>query len=506
MNTSNGKNVLVTVVVAIISSLLTIWGFNAIQKNNSSQNNGELTVHEKNIDESANSFGQDPNVKLTSLTTSDGFPDFTEVAEKTVHGVVHIKSISIREQQMVNPFDFFFGFGGEGYSQPQEQVGFGSGVIISKDGYIITNNHVIEGAHEVSVTLNDKREFTAKVIGTDPKTDIALIKIEGNDFPYIPFGNSEALKVGEWVLAVGNPFNLTSTVTAGIVSAKNRGNLGNDSGIQSFIQIDAAVNRGNSGGALVNTKGELVGINTMIYSTTGDFNGLAFAVPISIAGKVTADLKQFGMVQRAVLGIQVENIEVVRQRDPEKAKKLSQIKGVAISEFVDRSPAKAAGMEKGDIITAINNNSITDFAELQTQLSKYRPGDKVKVNVQRDGKDKTFTVELKNELGNTEITKSVDAIGNLGATFAPLTNQQKQEMGISSGIKVESVTNDGLFRKEGINKGFVIMRINNSPVNNEADVSRIVITAANSQDKVILVAGFYPNQRTQYIAIDLSKK
>lgn len=305
---------------------------------------------------------------------------------------------------------------------------------------------------------------------------------------------------------MGNPFNLTSTVTAGIVSAKNRGNLGNDSGIQSFIQVDAAVNRGNSGGALVNTKGELVGINTMIYSTTGDFNGLAFAVPISIAGKVAADLKQFGMVQRAVLGIQVENIEALRQRDPEKASKLAQIKGVSISEFVDRSPAKAAGMQKGDIITSMNNNKITDFAELQTQLNKYRPGDKVKVTVQRDGKDRTFTVELKNEHGNTEITKSVDAIGNLGATFAPLSNEQKQEMGIKSGIKVESVTNDGLFRKEGINKGFIIMRINNTSVNNENDVSQLVTTAANSQDKVILVAGFYPNQRTQYIAIDLSQK
>ena len=322
MNTGNVKNIATIVVVAILSSVITLFGYNTISKNNAK--GVSSSVVSAGQSEYADSFNQDKNVRLTNLTTQQGYPDFTEAASRSVNGVVHVKVKSVSQQQYMNPFDFFFGFG-ERNMQPREQIGFGSGVIISKDGYIITNNHVVEGATEVTVSLNDNREMTAKVIGTDPQTDIALIKIEGNDFPYLTFGNSDALQVGEWVLAVGNPFNLTSTVTAGIVSAKNRGNIvGGNLNIQSFIQVDAAVNRGNSGGALVNTKGELVGINTAIFSQSGDFNGLAFAVPISIAGKVAADLKQYGTVQRAVLGIQVPNIEMIRQQDPDKASELYQ--------------------------------------------------------------------------------------------------------------------------------------------------------------------------------------
>jgi S1-C subfamily serine protease len=313
--------------------------------------------------------------------------------------------------------------------------------------------------------------------------------------------------VGEWVLAVGNPFNLTSTVTAGIVSAKNRGNIvGGNLGIQSFIQVDAAVNRGNSGGALVNTKGELVGINTAIFSQSGDFNGLAFAVPISIAGKVAADLKQYGTVQRAVLGIQVPNIEMIRREDPAKASELSQIVGVVIEKFGDRSAAKAAGLEIGDIIKSINNVQIKNFAGLQDQLSRYRPGDKVKVTVERNGKEQSYTVELKNDAGNTDIQRSSDSMNLLGATFNDIPNNRKQQLGISSGVEVASVDNSGLFRKEGINKGFIIMRVNNTPVNSGSDIAKIVSSVnSSSQDRVILIAGFYPNGRTQYIAIDLSQ-
>lgn len=510
MNTSNGKNVLAIVLVAILSSVLTLAGYSFVNKNNG------LSLGKKSADTEstaeigmyADSFDQSKNVRLTSLTTADGYPDFTEAAARSVNGVVHVKVKSLSQQQYMNPFDFFFGFGDRAPSQPREQVGFGSGVIISKDGYIITNNHVVENATEVTVSLNDNRELTAKVIGTDPQTDIALLKIEGDEFPYLTFGNSDALQIGEWVLAVGNPFNLTSTVTAGIVSAKNRGNIvGGDLGIQSFIQIDAAVNRGNSGGALVNTKGELVGINTAIFSQSGDFNGLAFAVPISIAGKVAADLKQYGTVQRAVLGISVLPIEVVRRQDPEKARELSQIVGVVIDDFADRSAAKAAGMEKGDIIKAINDVQIRNFAGLQDQLSRYRPGDKVKVTVDRNGKQHTYTVELKNDAGNTDIQRGSDNMSLLGATFKEIPNNRKQQLGINSGVEVASVENNGLFRKEGINKGFIIMRINNAPVNSSSDISKIVTSVSNSsQDKVILVAGFYPNGRTQYIAIDLTQK
>lgn len=510
MNTGNSKNVLFIVLVAIVSSVVTLLGYNVISNHSgnkmfSGSSEGKIS---KEVSTYADSFSQDKNVVLTNLTTVDGYPDFTEAASKSVDGVVHVKTTTVTQQQYINPFDFFFGFGDRMPSQPREQVGYGSGVIISKDGYIITNNHVVANAREVSVTLNDDREFVAKVVGSDPQSDIALIKIEGEDFPYLTFGNSDALKVGEWVLAVGNPFNLTSTVTAGIVSAKNRGNvMGGELGIQSFIQIDAAVNPGNSGGALVNTRGELVGINTLIYSRTGDFAGYAFAVPISIAGKVAADLKEYGTVQRALLGISVLPLEEMKRRDPEKARELSQIKGVLVEGFSDRSAAKAAGVQKGDIITAVNDVPIRNFAELQNQLNRYRPGNKVNITVDRNGNDRSFTVELTNDEGSTEITKASTGLNTLGAKFKQIPDERKRAMGISSGIEVESVESSGVFRKEGINKGFVIMRINNTPVNSESDITNIVTATNNSQDKVLLIAGFYPpNGRTQYIAIDLTNR
>ncbi len=507
MNTGSSKNVFIIVLVAIVSSVVTLLGYNVISKSNGNNRfsglSGERISEE--VKAYANSFEQDKNVVLTNITTSDGYPDFTEAAAKSVDGVVHVKTTTISQQQYINPFDFFFGFGDRMPSQPREQVGFGSGVIISKDGYIITNNHVVDKANEVSVTLNDNREFKAKVVGTDRMSDVALLKIEGEDFPYLTFGNSDALRVGEWVLAVGNPFNLTSTVTAGIVSAKNRGNvMGGGLGIQSFIQIDAAVNPGNSGGALVNTRGELVGINTAIYSQTGNFAGYAFAVPISIAGKIAADLKEYGTVQRALLGIQAPNIENIRRQDPEKARELSQIKGVLVEDFSDRSAAKAAGIQKGDVITAINDVTIHNFAELQSQLNRYRPGDKISVKVDRGGNSRSFNVELTNDEGNTEITKASSAVSSLGAKFKEIPDERKKSLGISGGIEVESVESSGLFRKEGINKGFIIMRINNTPVNSESDIANIVAATSNNQDKVLLVAGFYPNGRTQYIAIDLT--
>ncbi|MDD3781061.1 MAG: PDZ domain-containing protein, partial [Proteiniphilum sp.] len=247
-----------------------------------------------------------------------------------------------------------------------------------------------------------------------------------------------------------------------------------------------------------------VGINTAIYSQTGNFAGYAFAVPISIAGKVAADLKEFGTVQRAVLGIQVPNIENIRRENPERARELSQIKGVVVEDFADRSAAKAAGVQKGDILTAINNVPIRNFAELQSQLNRYRPGDKISVTVDRDGKSRTFNVELKNDEGNTDITRSTDAMSKLGATFRPVNDDTKSRLGISSGLEVESIDNNGLFKKNGINKGFIIMRINNTPVNSEDDIAKIVTSTNSRQDKVLLVAGFYPNGRTQYIAIDLT--
>ncbi len=504
MNTNKTKNVLFIVLIAVVSSIITLLGYNVIYRD-AIRNASETTVTSEEIGAYSSSFNQDKSIVLTNLTTSEGYPDFTEAAKRSVDGVVHVKTKSISQQQYINPFDFFFGFGDRTPSQPREQVGFGSGVIISNDGYIITNNHVVANATEVSVILNDNREFLAKVVGSDTQSDIALLKIDGDSFPYLTFGNSDALQVGEWVLAVGNPFNLTSTVTAGIVSAKNRGNVINGD-IQSFIQVDAAVNPGNSGGALVNTSGELIGINTAIFSQTGNFTGYAFAVPISIAGKVAADLKEYGAVQRAYLGIQVPNIENIRNEDPDRARELSQLNGVLVEDFSERSASQAAGIQKGDIITEINNIPLRNFAELQSQLNRYRPGDKISVTVERNNRKLNFNIELKNDEGNTEITRNTDILSRLGASFELISDERKASMGISSGIEVTSVETNGLFRREGINKGFIIMRINNTSINSENDIRTIVTSTQNRQDKVLLIAGFYPNGRTQYIAIDLSSQ
>ena len=511
---ANLKQVLTIVLVAILSATVALFGYDYMQKRNASSKQSNQAIREYS-DNFSQEFNQN-NVRLANMTTSEGYPDFTKAAEKTIHGVVHVKTTKAptrRRQQSMDPLERFFGFGfgnpNFDFGQQRPQVGFGSGVIISKDGYIITNNHVIAGASEVSVTLNNNKEYTATVIGADPDTDIALIKIEGDDFKYISFGSSDDLDVGEWVLAVGNPFNLTSTVTAGIVSAKNRSNIvGERQSLQSFIQVDAAVNPGNSGGALVNTRGELVGINTAIYSQTGNFAGYAFAIPISIAGKVASDIKEYGTVQRAVMGVLSPNMEYIKQNDPEKYDELRDIVGVLIDDFSDRSPSKAAGIKKGDIIKSINNAPIKNFNELQSQIGRYRPGDKVSVVVDRDGKRMTFNVELQNSQGSTELVKTVDGMDMLGATFAEIDESKKQKLGIRSGVEVTDVESSGKFRKEGINKGFIILRINNMPVNTQADVEKIVdVTAAsNSEDKVILIAGFYPNNKTQYIAIDLSSK
>ena len=479
-------------------------------------------------------FQQNPNVRLASYNAVDAQPvDLTQAAENSVHAVVHIRSTQtskVQEVEVRDPFSDFFGefFGGRGGTQRRqvqtpERTGFGSGVIISKDGYIVTNNHVIAGADEISVTLNDNRQFKGRIIGTDEETDLALIKIEGDDFPTIPVGDSDALKVGEWVLAVGNPFNLTSTVTAGIVSAKGRGismGGGDKSKIESFIQTDAAVNPGNSGGALVNTKGELVGINTAIYSETGNFAGYSFAVPISIAGKVANDLKQYGTVQRAILGVQIMSVGDIadmlgypnlpaKQKEELSALK-SKIKvseGACVADFADRSTAKEAGIEKGDVIVAVNGAKVKSANALQEQISKYRPGDKVQVTVDRNGSTKTFNVELRNAQGSTAVVKgAADSAEVLGAAFSALTNEQKRELGVSYGIEVTGLLN-GKLKDAGIKKGFIIMVVNDQKISSSEQLERIVdkVLKGNEDDRYIVVKGFYPNGRTKVYAIDLAE-
>lgn len=472
-------------------------------------------------------YGFKQPVRLTNYSTVAAENiDFTVAAESAVHAVVHIKSTQKSRQQdrqYIDPFEYFFGRGGGRGYQQQPRVGFGSGVIISTDGYIITNNHVIESADEIEVALNDSRTFKAKLVGTDPATDIALLKIEGKDFATIPFGDSDKLKVGEWVLAVGNPFNLTSTVTAGIISAKGRGVMagpGDMNKISSYIQTDAAVNPGNSGGALVNTKGELIGINTMILSETGSYAGYSFAVPISIAGKVVSDIKKYGTVQRAVLGVSIRDVKVLKdllampaeqsnmsKEEREKAEKVKVLEGAFVGDFAMRSSAKEAGIEVGDVITAINDVSVKTANGLQEQVNKYRPGDKVKVSVDRAGTKKTFTVELRNMQGNTEVVKGTgDTAELLGAAFKELTSQEKQKLGISYGIEVSGVTS-GKLRDAGVQKGYIIMIVNDQKVSSVEDFEKIVDATVKSSgdDKVLFIKGISPSGRTRYYAIDLTE-
>lgn len=495
------KKVFAVFAIIIVSVATSIGAVNYLLK----QNNKNLQT--VSTEDSA-AFKQP--LRLTSLGSAAENTDFTYAAEKAIHAVVHIKS-TLKAQASsrggggyIDPFEFFFGNRGGTPRQPQPRVGAGSGVIISTDGYIITNNHVVEGADEIEVTLNDNQNFKAKIIGADPSTDIALIKIEAKDLPTLSFGDSEQLKVGEWVLAVGNPFNLKSTVTAGIVSAKGRsimtGNTDRNK-IESFIQTDAAVNPGNSGGALVNTKGELVGINTAIYSETGNFAGYSFAVPITIAGKVVGDLKQYGTVQRAILGVQILNAQDAKQNDD----KIKVLEGAYVAEFSQRSSAKEAGLEIGDVITSVNGVKVRSSGALQEQVNKYRPGDKVKVEVDRYGSSKTFTIELRNMQGSTEIIKKGgDGAEILGAAFRALSDEQKKEYGVTYGIEVNGISK-GKVQEAGIRKGFVIMMVNNQRVEDPEDLYRMVdkIVKGVSDETGLFIKGFYPNGETRLYAINL---
>ena len=431
--------------------------------------------------------------------------DLTEAADRSIHAVVHIKSTQLGRtqtiQQMPDLFDFFFGDGTGRQQQirTQPRVGFGSGVIISEDGYIVTNNHVIEGADEIDVKLNDNREFKGKLIGTDPNTDLALIKIEGDDFPTLPIGNSDALKVGEWVLAVGNPFNLTSTVTAGIVSAKARSLGVYNGGIESFIQTDAAINQGNSGGALVNARGELVGINAVLSSPTGAYAGYGFAIPTSIMTKVVSDLKEFGTVQRAILGISGHDLD-----ERTKDKDLGTVEGVYVAEVTDGSGAKAAGIEPGDVIIRIAGKKVHNMAELQENLTMYRPGDKVEVTILRNKKEKTLDVTLKNMQGNTEVVKKFD-LSMLGAAFKPISEDVKRHLGVSYGLEVTGV-DKGKFADAGIKKGFVILKVNGDKITSEEDLANALKEANQSPERVLFISGYYMSGRRANYAVELSSE
>ena len=460
-------------------------------------------------------------VNATPATTS-AVPaqpvDLTYAAEKSLPSVVHILSTKNSKVQTVevesDPFSDFFGdpfgfFGnpqGNGGKQKRsvrtpKQQGSGSGVIISADGYIVTNNHVVADADELTVTLNDNKEYSARIIGTDKTTDLALIKIDGKNLPAITIANSENIKVGEWVLAVGNPFNLTNTVTAGIVSAKGRSLYKN--GVESFIQTDAAINPGNSGGALVNTRGELIGINAMLYSQTGSFSGYGFAIPTSIMNKVVDDLKTYGTVQRAVVGIQGSDVKnyVDGQKEQGKDIDLGTMEGIYVAKVTEESAAEEAGLKEGDVIIAIDGKEMNKMADMQEYLAKKRPGDKVTVTYLRDKKKNTKSITLKNEQGNTQVVKKAD-LDVLGGNFRSITDAQKQQLNIGYGLEVLKV-NSGKLKNAGITKGFIIQRVNDNAVKTIEDLQNIVKDASTSKDPVLYIQGVYPTGKKAYFAVPL---
>lgn len=442
-----------------------------------------------NVAEDSNQVSYRPVVS----NSDSNLMDFTLAADKSIHAVVHVTSKYNLENNDYygNPiYEWLFG-----EAQRQPSVSFGSGVIISEDGYIVTNYHVIENSDEIKVVLNDKRTFTAKVVGTDPGTDLALLKVKSKGLPFISFGNSDILKVGEWVLAVGNPFNLTSTVTAGIVSAKARNiNILKDQSkypIESYIQTDAAVNRGNSGGALVNLRGELVGINSAIISPSGAYSGYSFAIPINLVKKVVADIISYGEVQRAVLGVSIKDVDDVIAKDFH----LDKIEGVFIDEVTDDGAAKEAGIKKGDVIVEINKIRVNSVAELTEQIGKFRPGETIYLTIKRDNKKKPFEVLLRNMHGTTRIVKAEEYLSILGASFKKLDAKFKRS-GIDSGVEIIELK-DGALKNAGIKKNFIILRIQNEKISSVDDIKRVLSNEGIGSE--IEVEGIYPDGRYIYV-------
>ncbi len=443
--------------------------------------------------------------------------DLTVAAEKALPCVVHIKYLQnskVREVEvqsdpfgdMLDPFGFF----GQRQQTPQKRKvqtpkkeATGSGVLISSDGYIVTNNHVVEGADELTVTLNDNREFSARIIGTDKNTDLALIKVNATGLPAIKVISSDDIKVGEWVLAIGHPLNLRATVTAGIVSAKAR-SLGAN-GVEAFIQTDAAINQGNSGGALVNANGELIGINAMLTSPTGSNIGYGFAIPTTIMNKVVADLKEYGTVQRGLIGIQGQDARsyIDAQKEQGKEIDLGTNEGIYVAKVVEDGAAADAGIEEGDVITAVDGQKVTKMAELQEILATKRPGDKVSLSYLHKKSKKTTSVVLKNEQGNTKVVKDAD-LDVLGAVIREVNESEKADLDIKYGLKVTKV-NSGKFRERGIPVGFVIQTVNEETMKTLSDLNEVVKAANKSKDPVLYIKGLYPSGKKEYFSVPLEE-
>ena len=453
---------------------------------------------------SASVLAERPVARYVNLPNGNGGTmsalDFTVAAENTVNGVVHVTTetaVNVRD-----PFADLF-WGNRAPMQQQLRQAAGSGVIVSTDGYIVTNNHVVEGADKIQVHLNDNRMYEGVVVGRDPSTDIALLKINAENLTPVSYGNSDDVRVGEWVLAVGNPMNLTSTVTAGIVSAKARNiNLlqydptKDIFPIESFIQTDAAVNPGNSGGALVNVSGELVGINTAIASNTGTYTGYSFAVPVNIVKKVAADLLEFGSVQRAYLGVSIRDMD---QKLADETK-VGQIRGVYVNGVSDGGAAQHSGMKAGDVIMKVGNIDVNNVPQLQEQVSKFRPGNKVPVTVMRSGEEKVFDMTLRGKEGTTvaKVETRSEGMAALGAELRAATSDEMKALAIQNGVKVTSI-NGGKFRSSGIREGFIITRIDQEAVSRPEDVERILTNKKGG----VLIEGVYANGTKAFYGLGL---
>jgi len=495
------KKIGISLLAALVGGIIAVGGYKLLENKQADS----LSFEERQKVFYANNSG-------TEILSSAGNPDFAAAAETVSPGVVHIKvTTTVRgSQRRSSPFDMFedfFGMPQQRRSQPRQAQASGSGVLISTDGYIVTNNHVVEDADKIEVQLTDKRTFEAKVIGRDPDFDLALIKITADKLPFVRFGDSDKVRIGEWVLAVGYPLGLQSTVTAGIVSAKGRqlGLLGDNqqrqqqygypsqeqiinTAVESFIQTDAVINKGNSGGALVNAHGELVGINTAIASPTGTYAGYGFAVPVNLVKKIMDDFKEFGAVQRGYVGITFTEVnEGVR-----KEFNIEDLSGLYVREVLKDGAAEIAGLKKGDVITKIEGNTIHSSADLQERVARLRPGDKVKLTYKRDGKEKDVTLTLKTaetkKSGESEsASKSATEIFNkLGASFTPATDKQKKDLGVSSGVVVTQVRRGGIFEYFGVEKGLIISHVNGKPVNN---VDEVESALADTKRNIVRIKG-----------------
>lgn len=478
------RTIVPVIITAAVTSLLTMWGFSKLSdKRIFFSGDNKIPIH----------YASGSGVSATQPV------DFSPAAESSVKSVVHVKTMTQGKTVMAqDPFGFY---GPQQYRMP-DQMGAGSGVIISEDGYIITNNHVVQGADQVQVTFNDRNTQIAKVVGTDPSTDIAVLKIDGDNLPYMELGNSDNVKLGQWVLAVGYPLNLEATVTAGIVSAKGRSIGLNESrarsgAVESYIQTDAAVNPGNSGGALVNTQGQLVGINAAIASPTGSYAGYSYAIPSNLAQKVASDIIKFGTVQRGYLGAELADLNKMNEKTAEQLGLSSgdfrNAKGVFVSRVVPNSGAAAAGLKKGDFITMINGMAVNSVPQLTEQVARFHPGDKVSVSYIRGGNPYNVSVELRNLSGATSLNKG-STLAFSGAALRNLTSAEASKLGVEGGVMVTGVTPGSAAQKSNIQKGFVIVNVNDEAVSNVTDFQNIASQASDG----VQIGGIYPGRRGMY--------